>query len=74
MITITRVNNAISIKKQAIAKTSIDIFPFSSPSFSNAEFKFEVITNKSVNIVLSLLGIICFFSAQLQFLYRIYIA
>ena len=74
MITITRVNNAISIKKQAIAKTSIDIFPFSSPSFSNAEFKFEVIANKSVNIVLSLLGIICFFSAQLQFLYRIYIA
>ena len=48
MITITRVNNAISIKKQAIVKTSIDIFPFSSPSFSNAEFKFEVIANKSV--------------------------
>ena len=74
MITITRVNNAISIKKEAIVKTSIDIFPFSSPSFSNAEFKFEVITNKSVNIVLSLLGFFAFFSAQLQFLYRIYIA
>ena len=68
------VNNAISIKKEAIVKTSIDIFPFSSPSFFNAEFKFEVIANKSVNIVLSLLGIICFFSAQLQFLHRIYIA
>ena len=72
MITITRVNNAISIKKEA--KASIDLFPFLHLLFYDAEFKFEVITNKSVNIVLSLLGIICFFSAQLQFLYRIYIA
>ena len=45
------VNNAISIKKEAIVKALIDIFPFSSTSFYDAEFKFEVITNKSVNIL-----------------------
>ena len=43
------VNNAISIKKEAISKALIDIFPYS-PSFYDAEFKFEVITNKSVSI------------------------
>lgn len=45
------VNNAISIKKEAISKASIDIFPYYSPSFYDAEFKFEVITNKSVSIL-----------------------
>ena len=44
------VNNAISIKKEAISKSSIDIFPYYSPSFYDAEFKFEVITNKSMSI------------------------
>lgn len=44
------VNNAISIKKEAISKALIDIFPYYSPSFYDAEFKFEVITNKSVSI------------------------
>ena len=44
------VNNAISIKKEAISKASIDIFPYYSPSFYDAEFKSEVITNKSVSI------------------------
>ena len=42
--------DAISIKKEAISKASIDIFPYYSPSFYDAEFKFEVITNKSVSI------------------------
>ena len=50
-ISVKFVNNAISIKKEAIVKASIDIFPYYSPSFYDAEFKFEVITNKSVNIL-----------------------
>ena len=44
------VNNEISIKKEAISKASIEIFSYYSPSFYDAEFKFEVITNKSVSI------------------------
>ena len=44
------VNNAISIKKEEISKASIEIFSYYSPSFYDAEFKFEVITNKSVSI------------------------
>ena len=45
------VNNAISIKKEAIVKASIDFFLFLTFFFYDAEFKFEVITNKSVNIL-----------------------